>query len=284
MKHSVAVALALVTLGFAAAHARGAALTGQPLEGWVEVVAYSGGADVRICPDTAILVAARNEPLPPADCSTGLPATGVQIDALPNQSSSPDEQWGYLDLTGTYDSGTFTVSNQSTTNAGGPAGPSLSTPPCPRPRHGWRLVLPTDAQWHAIERYQRHHRHDITSLEMFDGGSYIGAVATIASTHPRRARKVLLRAWPRQLCVVRSRYTMEAVRRTQRRMVKLLMADAGATYGWVTGAGGETATDSGQPATSLDVLIETPQLSAILAQQPQGLVALDATLHPVTTS
>jgi hypothetical protein len=32
------------------------------------------------------------------------------------------------------------------------------------------------------------------------------------------------------------------------------------------------------------VLIETPQLSDILAQQPKGLVVLGATLHPIAAS
>jgi hypothetical protein len=77
---------------------------------------------------------------------------------------------------------------------------------------------------------------------------------------------------------------MSAVRHTQGEMVKLLMSPAEATYGWVSGAGGETATNDGQPGIPLDVLIETPQLSDILAQQPKGLVVLGATLHPIAAS
>jgi hypothetical protein len=275
MTRLLPAALVLAAFGFVAAHANGASQTGTLLGGWVQVVAYSD-ADVRICPDYAVAVAARDEP--PSYCSTGLPAVGVQTDALTNQST--DARWGFLYLTGTYDNGTFTVSSQSATNPVGPEPPFLVTPPCPHPRRGWRLVLPTDAQWHATYRYQRHHRHDVVGLEMFDKGD----VLTIASTHPRRARKALLPAWPRQLCVVRSRYTMSQFRHAQREMVKLLMADAGATYGWVSGGGGSTATDSGQPATELDVLIETPALSDVLDQQPPGIVVLNATLHPVAAS
>jgi hypothetical protein len=282
VKRALALALVLAAGGFAAAHARGASKTAPLLGGWVQVVAYSD-SDVRICPDYAIAVAPRAGG-PPSFCSTGLPAAGVQTDALPYHSTNPDESWGFLYLTGTYDSGTFTVSSQSATNQSGPEPPLLVTPPCPRPRHGWRLVLPTDKQWHALERYQRHHRHDIVGVEMFDGGSNVGAVLTVASTHPRRARKTLRRAWPRQLCVVRSRYSMSQFRHAQKETVNLLMADDEATYGWVSGAGGSTATNDGQPATSLDLLVETPAVSDVLDTLPQGIVAVDASLHPVAAS
>jgi len=281
MKRPLILALALAAVGFVAAHASGAPQADTLVGGWVQVVAYSD-SDVRICPDYAIALAARAAPAPPSYCSTGLPAEGVQTDALP--SSDPDKRWGWVYLTGTYSKGTFTVSSQSSTNQSGPEPPLLVTPPCPRPRRGWRLVEPTDAQWHAVGRYQRHHRHDVVGLEMFDGGSHVGAILTIASTHPRRARKALRRAWPRQLCVVRSHYTMRQFRHAQREMVKLTMADDEATYGWVSGAGGSTATNDGQPATSLDVLIETPAVSDVLDQLPPGIVDLTATLHPLAAS
>lgn len=275
------MALALAAVGFAAAHANGASRADTPLEGWVQVVAYAGG-DVRICPAYAIALAARAGSPPPSYCSTGLPAEGVQTDALP--SSDPDKRWGWVYLTGTYDNGTFSVSSQNATNQTPPEPPFLVTPPCPSPQRGWRLVEPTDAQWHAVGRYQRHHRHDVVGLEMFDGGSNVGAILTIASTHPRRARTVLRRAWPRQLCVVRSHYTMRQFRHAQREMVKLLMGDDEATYGWVSGAGGSTATNDGQPATSLELLVETPAVSDVLGTLPPGIVDVDAALHPVAAS
>jgi hypothetical protein len=274
MKRSVVAALVLAAVGFAAAHASGASRTSPLLGGWVQVVAYSD-SDVRICPDYAILLASSAGA--PSFCSTGLPVVGVQTDALTNHSTDPNESWGYLYLTGIYADGTFRVSSQSTTNQTGPEPPFLVTPPCPRPRRGWRLVLPTDVQFRAITRYERHHRHDVTHLEMFDKGD----VATIASTHPRRARRALAGAWPRQLCVVRSHYTMSVFRQAQSEMRALVVVGANADYGWVSGGGGSAGTNSGQPATSLDALIETPDLSAILDKQPPGLVVFDAVLHPV---
>ena len=54
-----------------------------------------------------------------------------------------------------------------------------------------------------------------------------------------------------------------------------------ALYGWISGAGGISCNERGEPTTPLELLIETPALSAVLARQPRGLVVLDAALHPV---
>jgi hypothetical protein len=278
MKRRLAVALVLVLAGFAAASASNASRDGKLLGGYVQVVAYSSG-QVRICPDYAVAVGSRSTPSP--DCSTGLPAVGVQTDALPNQSSNPDERWGYLYLVGTYDGGTFSVSSQSQQAPPGsnPPGPTFGKPPCRRLGGEWGVVHPAPVQFDTIRAYKRRYPRDITSVAMFDNAT----VATIASTHPRRTFAALERAWPKQLCVVRSRYSLATIWRTRKKMVKLLELQGSATalYGWISGAGGISCNDQGEPTTPLELLIETPALGAVLGGQPRGLVVLDAALHPV---
>jgi len=278
MKRRLAVALVLALAGFTGASASSASRAGKLLGGYVQVVAYPSGEE-RICPDYGVLIGPGSTT--PPDCSTGLPAVGVQTDALPNQSSKPDERWGFLYLVGTYDSGTFSVSSQSQQEPSGsnPPGPTFAKPPCRSLGVEWGVVHPPPAQFDTIRAYKRRYPRDITSVAMFDNGS----VATIASTHPRRTFAALERALLGQLCVVRSRYSLAAIWRTRKRMVKLLelQGSAAALYGWISGAGGISCNDRGEPTTPLDLLIETPALGTILGRQPRGLVVLDATLHPV---
>lgn len=273
--------LALIAAVAPLSYARGASETGKLLGGYVQVVAYANG-QIRICPDYAI--ALDLGPAPPPNCSDGLRATGIQTDALPNHASSPAERWGSLYLVGRYhNDGTFSVSSQSPQAPTGsnPSGSNLATPPCRRPRGGWRLVTPTLAQQNAIPTYKRRYPRDITSVAMFHDAT----IPTIASTHPRRTRTALARAWPRQLCVVRSRYSLKVIWHTRRRLVKVLTSGPkAARYGWISGAGGISCTGRGQPTTPLEVLIETPALRALLRRQPRGLVVLDATIHPVAAS
>lgn len=278
MKRRLAVALVLALAGFTGASASSASRAGKLLGGYVQVVAYPSG-QVRICPDYGVLLGARSTT--PPDCSTGLPAVGVQTDALPNQSSNPDERWGFLYLVGTYDGGTFSVSSQSQQAPSGsnPPGPTFGKPPCRRLGVEWGVVHPGPVQFDTIRAYKRRYPRDITSVAMFDNAT----VATIASTHPRRTFGALEGALPRQLCVVRSRYSLATIWRTRKRMVKLLelQGSAAALYGWISGAGGISCNDRGEPTTPLDLLIETPALGAVLGRQPAGLVVLDAALHPV---
>jgi hypothetical protein len=276
MKRALAAALALAAVGLAAAYASAASQTGKVLGGYVQVVAYPDG-QVRICPYYGVAIGFGSTS--PPDCRSGLPAVGVQIAALPNQSSNPAERWGNLYLVGSYADGTFSVSTQSDqAPAGNPPGPTFATPPCRRPRGGWNLVTPSQAQESAIRAYKRRHPRDITSVAMFHDAT----IATIASTHPRRTRAALTRIWPKQLCVVRSRYSLAVIWQTRKRLVKLLESPStAARYGWVNGAGGISCTEEGQPTTPLSVLIESPGLRAVLLRQPRGLVVVDATLYAI---
>jgi hypothetical protein len=278
MKRRLVVALVLALASFAGASASSASPAGRLLGGYVQVVAYPSG-EVRVCPDYGVALDAGSAT--PPDCSTGPAAVGVQTDALPNQSSNPDERWGFLYLVGTYDGGTFSVSSQSLHEPSGsnPPGSTFGKPPCRRLGSEWGVVHPPPVQFDTIRAYKRRYPNDITSVAMFDNGS----VATIASTHPKRTFGALERAWPRQLCVVRSRYSLATIWRTRKRMVKLLelQGPAAALYGWISGAGGISCNERGEPTTPLDLLIETPALVAVLGRQPRGLVVLDATLHPV---
>jgi hypothetical protein len=138
-------------------------------------------------------------------------------------------------------------------------------------------VAPTEAQRNTITTYHRRHARDITSVAFF----HHATIPVIASTHPRQTRMALTRFWPRQLCVVPSRYSHSIIERVRKRMVRLLdFGSTAARYGWITGAGGISCNERGQPTTPLEVLLETPRLRAVLRTMPRGVVVVDATLRP----
>jgi hypothetical protein len=250
----------------------------QLLAGEVQVVAYPHG-DVRICPPYAL--ALDSGPMRPPNCRDGLRAVGVDVNELTDHAKKPLESWGYVYLVGVFRHGTFWVTSQrrQALRSSAPTGSSFSTPPCGPPHGGWRLVAPTIAQRDAIGEYGRHHRGELVSIAFFHDAT----ILTVASTRPERTRALLGRAWPDQLCVVRAHYSRPLVYQVRARLIRLLKLPAHATYGWITGAGGDGVTRLGQPTVSIDVLIETPQLRLFLRRLPRGLVAVDSTLRPFRT-
>jgi hypothetical protein len=249
---------------------------GQLLAGNVLVVQVPGG-EVRICG-----LQGSDLMFGPPGCAGGPRAVGIRPDLLQEHSSKPAERWGYLYLVGSYRSGTFRVTSQSLQrHPTQPAGTSFARPPCAAPSGGWVLATRTQAQEWSLDHYSTlAGHHDLVDIAFFDHGS----VLTVASSHPARTRAVLGKYWPRQLCVVRARYSRALLIRESARMETLLKppsSPAAAAYGWPNAAGGTTVDDRGQPMTNLDVLLVTPKLRAYLSTQPPGLIQVEATLRPV---
>jgi len=248
---------------------------GQLLAGRVLVVELPSG-EFRICGNQA-----SDLMFGPPACPGGPRAIGIRSDVLPEHSSQSPERWGYPYLTGAYRSGTFYVTSQSPHGPSGePAGSSFGTPPCAAPPDGWVRTSRTAAQERSLREYSKlAGHHDLVGIAFFDHGS----ILTVASSDPARTRAVLGRYWPRQLCVVRARYSRALLNAEAAKMVALLKpptSPAAAAYGWPSGGGGTTVNDRGQPMTTLEVLLITPELRAYLRRQPPGLVRVQATLRP----
>lgn len=160
-------------------------------------------------------------------------------------------------------------------------GGNFNKVPCVAPPGGWRVTAPTPSQRGTVDHYSKlAHHHDLVDIAFFKRGS----VLTVASSNPARTRHVLAKYWPRQLCVVRARYSRALLVHEGKKMVELMRqpgSAAAATFGWPSGGGGTTVNDRGQPMTNLDVLLVTPQLRAYLAKQPPGLVLVQASLNPL---
>lgn len=253
---------------------------GPLLGGQVQVVAYSD-RNVHICPNFGIAAdyvgPSRNPPL----CANGPRAVGVDTGALTNHVHGHPERWGFLYLVGDYRNGVFSVKSQRLHGpATQPQGTSsFGKPPCPTPPQGWVIRFRTQTQQQSLDRYAQlaGGHHDLVDIAFFDHDS----VLTVASADPPRTRAVLARYWPRQLCVVKARYSRATLIGVGKRLVRLMSSPESAAYGWITGAGGTGVRDDGQPTTGVEVLLETPKLRALVARQPPGLVVVQAALHPV---
>lgn len=280
MRATVVVAvLAVVAAGCGGSHSTVGppAAQGRLLAGQVQVVWYSSD-NVRICPNFATPV--DFGPVAPPPCANGLRVVGVDTSLLTEHAQGHTEHWGYLYLVGSYHDNLFTVRSQRlhgpTTQ---PVGSSLDKPPCPTPRGGWLLTSRTPIQERTIEHYSHFaHHHDLVSIAFYDQGS----VLTVASSNPARTRAVLGPYWRRQLCVVKARYTRATLVGVGKRLERLMTSRRSAELGWITGAGGTgPLNDNAQPTTSVEVLLETPQLRALLQRLPRGLVVVEAALRPV---
>ena len=81
--------------------------------------------------------------------------------------------------------------------------------------------------------------------------------------------------------MVRSTYSRPFVNRVREKVLDLMRPPSrAARYGWVTGAGGYGVNGHGEPTISLQVLIETPQLRALLRRLPRGIVTVDSEFQP----
>ena len=274
---AVVAVLAVVGAGCGSGGGPHSVAKGRLLAGQVQVVWYSSD-NLRICPNFA--TPGDFGPVAPPPCLDGLRVVGVDTSLLTEHAQGHTEHWGYLYLVGRYRDNLFTVTSQRlhgpTTQ---PVGSSLENPPCPTPRGGWLLTNRTPLQERTIEHYSHFaHHHDLVSIAFFDQGS----VLTVASSHPARTRRVLGPYWPRQLCVVEARYSRATLVGVGKRLERLMTSKRSAELGWITGAGGTgPLNDDAEPTTSVEVLLETPQLWALLRRLPRGLVVVDAALRPV---
>lgn len=280
MKAALAAGVALatvVTVGCGGSRAHRTAVTvprGPLLAGQVLVVATpSHGA--RICGSQS-----SDLMFGPPGCSAGPQAVGLQTDMLQEHSSSPAERWGYLYLVGRFRDGAFYVASQRLHGPRTqPAGTvTFARPPCAAPAGGWLVSTPSPAQRSTVEHYSRLARHrDLVSIAFYDHGS----VLTVASSNPARTRAVLSPYWRRQLCVIKARYSRATLIGVGKRLVRLMTSPRSASYGWINGAGGSCGSNSGQPKTCVEVLLETPELRALVQQLPAGLVGVEPVLRPV---
>jgi hypothetical protein len=114
----------------------------------------------------------------------------------------------------------------------------------------------------------------VTSFAWFHP-SPLAWVGTIASADPARTKAALAAAYPRQLCIVRSRYRVSEVHAAKAAATALLMQHLYGVF-----AVGSTVGNDGQPVVEVDATLNTPELRQALASQPPGLIVIVPWLRP----
>jgi hypothetical protein len=94
-------------------------------------------------------------------------------------------------------------------------------------------------------------------------------VEVLASTHPARTERELGPSYPRQLCVIRSRYTKSQVNEALALVMKV-NAHRFAIYSF-----GHSVGLDGQQQIVVSTLMDTPALRAALSSAPAGLIHID---------
>jgi hypothetical protein len=180
-----------------------------------------------------------------------------------------------------YVSGIWQSDGLHVTSVGPPrsedADASLTTPPCATPPGGWATVAPSktpnldDA---AFDHYKSAHPSVVVTVASFRP-SDLAPVLTIASTDPVATRAALASSYPRALCVVRSKFSVEQVRQGRRDVRHAFLANRlpGAD-GFGSGVGSD-----GQPTIDLMVLNDRPALHIQLAKVAPGLLRIEPSLH-----
>jgi hypothetical protein len=122
---------------------------------------------------------------------------------------------------------------------------------------------------------------DVTSVPMFHPGHGTWVV-TIASASPARTTARLAGRYPRQLCVVRSRFSLAAVHAARAAVAALLTRSGHGRSRYGVTAVGVTASAAGQPVVLVDAVSAAAALRAALASQPVALIRIVPWLRPVS--
>lgn len=158
--------------------------------------------------------------------------------------------------------------------------PTWTTPPCPVPADGWATVAPSktpNLDSTALERYLAGHKGVVTSTVFFRPAR-LAVVLTLASTDATATRAALQPAYPRALCVVRSRYTVAEVHAATR-AGRAAIADHARLGVYSVGPGADA---DAQPTEDVEALTDRPELRRALAAVPAGMLRIYPWVRPLS--
>lgn len=202
----------------------------------------------------------------PPSCTVGVRVVGVDFSRLAFRSTVKGVRSGNAYLAGFLGDGTLHVTKQGPPRYANDS-PDLRRPPCATPSGGWidsTVNPPTD----AVNQYRSRHRWDLTG-DAFFRPTADSVVEVLASTHPARTDRELGPSYPRQLCVIRSRYTKSQVNDALALVMKM-NAHRFAIYSF-----GHSVGPHGQQQIVVSTLMDTPALRAALSSAPAGLIHID---------
>lgn len=239
------------------------------------IVVARPGEPVRFCPSLPS-VASIGAQGSSGTCATGVIVTGVDLASLADRSDVGGVITGSASLTGTYNSGTLTVTAQTARRLQDvlPAG---TQPPCSPPPGGWPHGTPlANVDTAALTAYQQGHPGTVVRFALLRPSATQVVLYVLTDGDPAAIRSALQATYGNRLCVAASRYTAAQIRAAEAAFPVSASAEIGATIYQTFDAIAST----GQIYVEADVAWVTPEMAARAAQQPEGLLRLHPWLAP----
>ena len=203
----------------------------------------------------------------------GVPVRGVHLSGLHDRFDKDGALEGFATLHGQWQAGVLQVTEQ-----GPPQWPANTSqdwvePPCPPPAGGW----PHGGENENLDPPAALVNDPAVAHLLLVRPSHTQVVLTVVSSDPQATSATWSPVFPNQLCVVEARWPRGDVesltRQAQSRMTEFQAYQTGSG----TGVGY-------QPVVTLKVVLVVPTLVAWAAEVPDGLLQVDAWLHPTGQS
>jgi hypothetical protein len=236
------------------------------VEAWGRLVRTEAGAFL----DPPVPVLLFPTPLVRPPTGFGVRVVGADFDDVEHRKEYGERVEGFATLRGRWVDEQFRVDSQTPRRLRGPSpGPAWVTPPCPPPLEGW-----------AHGARDTNLDYDLGDLK--DSGAAVAVtlfrpsatqvVLVVAADDPAAVEARLGPQLGGRLCIVASRYSRAEINSVREDLVR--------RTGWPIWATGESCDDEGQPVVTVELTRVRPDFAAWLANQPEGLVHVEAWLTP----
>lgn len=237
------------------------------------------GKPPRFCANVADTLMLVDPKPPPAWCPLGVDVRGVDLAAVEDRYEKAGAVEGRATLTGHLDGDVLVVTQQQPPQPD--PGPAFNVdPPCTPPAGGWRDTGPdANPDMTAAQQYQARHPDEVADIAVARPSKTQALPYVLTWGDPGPVRAALRGAYGDQLCVLQSRWTRAVFTAAQQD----LTGDAARMQAnGVYAASGRQFGLDGQLSVCAEAVRSTPELEAIVARHPAGLVRIDYWLHPVS--
>jgi hypothetical protein len=250
---------------------------GDTVQGTGRIVSVPG-RPVRFCAPLPVAGIGNAKPTAPAYCDYGIDLTGVDLDRLSGRREMSGAIEGYATLRGVFEKGVMAVRQQTAPAPEAPPAIDTDAVPCPAPVGGWPHGTPGgNFDFNPINEYGVDHP-GVIGVTANLRASLDQTVAYVTTyTDPEPVFAALRTTYRDRLCVVRSRYSAADVARTR----ELLAIGAPTSKAAQVYSTGEGLSPDLQFQFDVELRYMTPELAAIAAELPAGIVRFEPWLKPV---
>jgi hypothetical protein len=235
------------------------------------------GKPPRACASTPVFGVGYAVRPAPVWCELGVDVQGVDLATLDEKFEKDGAVEGYATLTGHLEADILVVTKQEPRQDAAP--PPFTIAPCVAPPGGWRdYGHDTNPDVAAAQAYAAAHPDLVAEVAISRPTKTQAVPYLLTWGDPEPVRESLRSSYGDQMCVQHSRWTKEQVMSA----VAEFTHDVVSSQGIYAYGSGHSLTNDGQLKVDVEAVRSTPQLEAIVARHPAGLIKIDYWLHPVT--